>query len=84
MTPEEQISILQEKLNKERELAEKPWPREVIVYLNSDKESNRTAGENAGLSEEAISENFIYALYEVTFRLSVNEDGTYEILGYEE
>lgn len=55
----------------------------ATVYVHGDKESNWTTGEEIGLSEEAIRENFKYALYEVAFNLEVNEDGTYKIKSLE-
>lgn len=60
------------------------WPKKVKMYIHGDKEYNWGLGEELGLSESAIKENFKYALYELTVEVSVNEDGTYEILGVEE
>ena len=55
----------------------------TTIYLHSNKESNWEKGEEIGLSEKVIKENFRYALYEVPFNIEVNEDGTYKILSIE-
>jgi hypothetical protein len=55
----------------------------TTIYVHGDEESNWEKGEQLGLSEDAIKENFKYALYEVGFVLDVNEDGTYKILSLE-
>lgn len=60
------------------------WPKQVSVYLHGDKESNWDTAQKIGLSEEAFTEKFKYALYEVEFNLEVNEDGTYKILSYKD
>jgi hypothetical protein len=41
-------------------------------------------GEELGLSEEVIKENFRGCLYELAVEIEVSEDGNYKILGYSE
>lgn len=53
----------------------------IKMYLHGDKESNWEQGKKIGLSDEAISENFAYALYEVEFDVEVDmETGDTKIL----
>lgn len=55
--------------------------RIIKMYLHSDKEDNWDIGEEIGLSEEAISEEFKYALYEVEVDVEVDmETGKTKIL----
>lgn len=56
------------------------WPKRTRMYLHSDKESNWEIGEELGLSEEAIRENFRYCLYELEVVIDVYEDGTWEVV----
>ena len=60
---------------------EKPkFPLITSVYLHSSKDSMWEKGEEIGLTEEAIQENFRSCCYEVEITIQVNEDGTYKIL----
>ena len=43
----------------------------IDLYLHSDKESNRSDGERAGLSEAAMDQ-FIYTAYEVKLTYDVD------------
>lgn len=53
----------------------------IKMYLHSDKESNFELGEEIGLSEKAIQEQFKYALYEVEFDVEVDmETGETKVL----
>lgn len=57
------------------------WPKELKVYLQGGSSSDMwSKGVEIGLSQEACLNHFRGALYEVTFELLVNEDGTYRIL----
>lgn len=60
------------------------WPKRVKCYLHGDKDTNWEIGEENGLSEEAIRENFRLAFYEVTVEIDLNEDGTYKIVSFKE
>lgn len=59
------------------------WPKKTVIYLHGDKETNWEKGQELGLSDEAISENFRYACYEVGIIVEVNEDGTCQAIGLE-
>lgn len=56
------------------------FPKRIKLYAHRDKESNWSKGEQIGLSEEAIQENFVYALYEVEFDVEVQENGETRII----
>ena len=60
------------------------FPKKTSVYLHSNKEAMWDKGQELGLSEEAISDNFRSCCYEVKVNIEVNEDGTYKILSVEE
>ena len=51
------------------------------LYLHSDKDSNWEDGQRMGLDDEAIADQFKYALYEVEFEVAVDMDtGEYQII----
>lgn len=53
----------------------------IKMYLHGSKDSNWETGEEIGLSEDAIKENFAYALYEVEFDVEVDmETGETKIM----
>jgi hypothetical protein len=52
------------------------WPRTTTIYLHSDKESNWELGEELGLSNDAISDEFRSCCYEIEIEVEVHEDGT--------
>jgi hypothetical protein len=56
------------------------FPKRVKMYLHGDKDSNWRTGHDIGLSEEAIRQEFKYALYEVEVEIEVNRDGTYKMV----
>jgi hypothetical protein len=50
------------------------------LYLHGEKETNHHKGREVGLTGDAL-DSFMYALYEVNFKLSVDPDtGEYDIL----
>jgi len=55
------------------------WPKKIVVYLHQDKDSNWEYGSKLKLSEKSM-QVFKYALMETPVLLSVNKDGTYEVL----
>lgn len=55
------------------------WPRTVTAYARGDRLGMANIGEKLGLTGEPLS-LFSYALSEVQIKMSVNADGTYEIL----
>ncbi len=59
------------------------WPKTVKMYLHGDKDSNWQIGEDIGLSEEAIRENFKYALYEVELDVEVHKDGNIKVIAFD-
>lgn len=59
---------------------ENEWPKKITMYLHSDKEKNWNLGEEIGLSDEAISHKFKYALHEIAIEVLVQETGDIEIL----
>jgi len=60
---------------------EKPkFPLKTSVYLHSSKESMIDKGEQIGLSQNAIYQNFMGCCYEVEIKILVQKDGTYTIL----
>ena len=67
----------------EEEAGNPSWPKRTQMYLHSNKEYAWEVGEELGLSDEALGD-FRYALYEVTFEIEVNKDGTYKILNVSE
>jgi len=71
------MSLFQDDFDIEIELEE--WPKEVKSYLHGSKEYGCQLGEEIGLSEEAIEENFKWLHYEVELTLLVYEDGNYII-----
>jgi len=56
------------------------FPCKVDIYLHGSKEDNWIKGEEIGLSEEAIKENFAYTAYEVRLTYEVQRDGTTKLL----
>lgn len=56
------------------------WPKNAMIYLHSDKDSNYEIADKIGLSNKA-SDNFRYCCSEIAIKLEINEDGTYKILG---
>jgi hypothetical protein len=69
------VRVLEDKIEKRGG----EWPRRITMWVNGCKEHAREMGEEIGLEGEA-QHDFSYALYEVEFVLSVNEDGSYEII----
>jgi len=63
---------------------ESNFPKKTTVYLHSYKDCMWEKGEELGLSQEAISNNFRGCLYELAVHIEVYKDGTYKILGTEE
>lgn len=59
------------------------WPKEVVMWIHSDKDANWETGERLGLTGEAL-QLFRHALTEVRVVLNVNQDGTYKIKGVRE
>lgn len=60
------------------------FPKLVDIYVHGSKESNWEKGEQIGLSEGAIKENFQYAAYELKLTYKVQEDGTHELLSVDD
>ena len=58
------------------------WPREIVVYVHSSRETMYGIGEKLGLVGEAL-DRFSFACYEVGIRVVVQEDGETTILGLE-
>jgi hypothetical protein len=58
----------------------KKFPKIITMYLHSSKEDTRYQGHEIALSESAIDNEFVYALYEVGFEVKVQEDGSIEVL----
>lgn len=56
------------------------WPKKTSIYLHSDKDSNWETGQELGLSDEAISEQFKYAVSELEVHLDVFENGEYDVV----
>ena len=55
------------------------FPKQIIVYLSSNKERMIEIGKELGLSEDAV-EKFMYCCYEVEIKVEVNIDGSYKML----
>ena len=63
----------------EIELEDSEWPKEVRTFVHGSKEYGAALGEEIGLSDEAIRENFMWLHYEVELTILVYEDGNYVI-----
>lgn len=59
------------------------WPKRIVVYVHTDKESMWDLGLEIGLDADAIRNEFKYCGYEVGLIVEVNKDGTTTILGVE-
>ena len=57
-----------------------PWPKRCKLYVHGSKESNYDAGEQLGLSGEAL-DLFMYTACEVELIYEVQEDGSSKLLG---
>ena len=51
-----------------------PFPKKTKFYTHSSKESNYEQGEELGLSESSLAK-FVYAGYELTIDIEVEENG---------
>ena len=59
------------------------WPKVVTAYLHGDKEQMGELADELGLRGENRN-LFRCALHELVVTLSVNENGTYKIVGVSE
>ena len=57
------------------------FPKEVKIFLHGSKEANYDKGVKLGLAGEALN-YFMYTLYEVEVVLQVNEDGSSNIVEF--
>lgn len=58
----------------------KDWPKEIVVYVHGDEDSNWDTAKELGLSEEA-SLNFRHTAYEIGLVVSVTRDGVATLIG---
>jgi hypothetical protein len=79
MDKDEEIAELEKRLAELKNPVVHTWPKRITMYVHGDKETSWQTGKDIGLSEPA-ADRFMYALYELTVEMSVDEDGTYEIV----
>lgn len=60
------------------------WPKRITMYVHGDKDTNWETGEELGLSETTIRDNFKYCLLEVGVEIDVYQNGKYKIVGMKE